>query len=66
MKKKNVRTKRKYVNGQTKHAVEVKVRGAWRQAWTEKSDPHGHRPLVFDLEYDACCMLLSAFEKKVL
>jgi hypothetical protein len=64
MKKKNVRTQRKYSNGKTKFIVEVKTRGAWRQAWTKKSDPRGHRPLIYDLEYDACCMLLSAFERK--
>ena len=66
MKKGNARTVKKYIseNGRSRirYAVEVRFNGIWRQA----VDPEHQEVLVYDLEYDACARLLSAFEKRII
>jgi hypothetical protein len=64
MKKRNVRTRKKYIteNGEkkTKFVVEIKVHGVWRQGYDGDRNP-----LIFDCCYDANAKLLSAFERGV-
>jgi len=66
MKKGNGRTVKRFEtkNGKcrTRYAVEVRHNGIWRQA----VDPRQNEVLVYDLEYDACARLLSAFEKRII